>query len=169
MQETVNDVMSKKVVAVLPGDTLEEAARLMKEHDVGVLPVVSGGELKGLVTDRDIVLQCVAAGKEPSQVKAYQIMTKDVVSVSPGQTVSEAARLMGKEQIRRLPVLKDGVIDGMISMADIARRHAGPEVAAAISEISEPFSGIAGAVRTRGFKEDGLEARTPAEGSPASA
>ena len=85
MQETVNDVMSKKVVAVLPGDTLEEAARLMKEHDVGVLPVVSGGELKGLVTDRDIVLQCVAAGKEPSQVKAYQIMTKDVVSVSPGQ------------------------------------------------------------------------------------
>ena len=124
MQETVNDVMSKKVVAVLPGDTLEEAARLMKEHDVGVLPVVSGGELKGLVTDRDIVLQCVAAGKEPSQVKAYQIMTKDVVSVSPGQTVSEAARLMGKEQIRRLPVLKDGVIDGMISMADIARRHA---------------------------------------------
>ena len=63
MQETVNDVMSKKVVAVLPGDTLEEAARLMKEHDVGVLPVVSGGELKGLVTDRDIVLQCVAAGK----------------------------------------------------------------------------------------------------------
>ena len=143
MQETVNDVMSKKVVAVLPGDTLEEAARLMKEHDVGVLPVVSGGELKGLVTDRDIVLQCVAAGK------AYQIMTKDVVSVSPGQTVSEAARLMGKEQIRRLPVLKDGVIDGMISMADIARRHAGPEVAAAISEISEPFSGIAGAVRTR--------------------
>ena len=58
MQETVNDVMSKKVVAVLPGDTLEEAARLMKEHDVGVLPVVSGGELKGLVTDRDIVLQC---------------------------------------------------------------------------------------------------------------
>ena len=51
-------------------------------------------------------------------------MTKDVVSVSPGQTVSEAARLMGKEQIRRLPVLKDGVIDGMISMADIARRHA---------------------------------------------
>ena len=149
MQETVNDVMSKKVVAVLPGDTLEEAARLMKEHDVGVLPVVSGGELKGLVTDRDIVLQCVAAGKEPSQVKAYQIMTKDVVSVSPGQTVSEAARLMGKEQIRRLPVLKDGVIDGMISMADIARRHAGPEVAAAISEISEPFSGFAGAVRTR--------------------
>ena len=137
MQETVNDVMSKKVVAVLPGDTLEEAARLMKEHDVGVLPVVSGGELKGLVTDRDIVLQCVAAGKEPSQVKAYQIMT------------SEAARLMGKEQIRRLPVIKDGVIDGMISMADIARRHAGPEVAAAISEISEPFSGIAGAVRTR--------------------
>ena len=65
MQETVNDVMSKKVVAVLPGDTLEEAARLMKGHDVGVLPVVSGGELKGLVTDRDIVLQCVAAGKEP--------------------------------------------------------------------------------------------------------
>ena len=56
---------------------------------------------------------------------------------------------MGKEQIRRLPVIKDGVIDGMISMADIARRHAGPEVAAAISEISEPFSGIAGAVRTR--------------------
>ena len=114
MQETVNDVMSKKVVAVLPGDTLEEAARLMKEHDVGVLPVVSGGELKGLVTDRDIVLQCVAAGKEPSQVKAYQIMTKDVVSVSPGHTVSEAARLMGKV-----------IQGGRLRSADAGRRIAG--------------------------------------------
>lgn len=149
MQETVNDVMSKKIVAVLPGDTLEEAARLMKDHDVGVLPVVSGGELKGVVTDRDIILQCVATGKQPAEVKAYQIMSKDVISVSPSQTVSEAARLMGREQVRRLPVVKDGVLDGMISMADIARRHAGPEVAAAISEISEPFEGIAGAVRTR--------------------
>lgn len=149
MQETVNDVMSKKIVAVLPGDTLEEAARLMRDHDVGVLPVVSGGELKGVVTDRDIILQCVAKGKLPAEVKAYQIMTKDVVSVSPSQTVSEAARLMGKEQVRRLPVVRNGVLDGMVSMADIARRHAGPEVAAAISEISEPFEGIAGAVRTR--------------------
>lgn len=149
MQETVSDVMSKRIVAVLPGDTLEEAARLMREHDVGMLPVVSGGELKGLVTDRDIVLKCVAVGKLPGEVKAYQIMSKDVVSISPGQTVSEAARLMGKEQVRRLPVVKDGIIDGMVSMADIARRHAGPEVAAALSEISVPFSGIAGAVRTR--------------------
>lgn len=149
MQETVNDVMSKKIVAVLPGDTVQEAARLMKEHDIGAVPVVSGGELKGLLTDRDIVLQCVAAGKNPAQIKACEMMTRDVVIVSPGQTVSEAARLMGKEQIRRLPVIRDGVLDGIISMADIARRHAGPEVASAISEISTPFEGIAGAVRTR--------------------
>ena len=83
------------------------------------------------------------------QETVNDVMSKKVVAVLPGDTLEEAARLMGKEQIRRLPVLKDGVIDGMISMADIARRHAGPEVAAAISEISEPFSGIAGAVRTR--------------------
>ena len=81
MQETVNDVMSKKVVAVLPGDTLEEAARLMKEHDVGVLPVVSGGELKGLVTDRDIVLQCVAAGKPVLCEKSFTANAKQAEDV----------------------------------------------------------------------------------------
>ena len=65
MQETVNDVMSKKVVAVLPGDTLEEAARLMKEHDVGVLPVVSGGELKGLLQTGILCSSALRREKSP--------------------------------------------------------------------------------------------------------
>ncbi|HIS70048.1 MAG TPA: CBS domain-containing protein [Candidatus Gallacutalibacter stercoravium] len=149
MQETVQDLMSKRLVAVLPGDTAQEAARLMKEHNIGAVPVVSGGELRGMLTDRDIVLRCIAEGKDPASTRAGELMSRDIAYVTPDRTVQDAVRMMSAEQVRRLPVVRDGYVDGMISLADIARRHAGPEVAAAISEISTTHIGPAGAVRTR--------------------
>lgn len=149
MQETVKDIMSREIVALLPGDTVREAAKLMQEHDVGSLPVVSGGELKGILTDRDIVIRCVAEGRRPEEVKASELMTKEVAFVTPDQTVHDAVRMMSSEQVRRLPVLSNGCIDGMISLADIARRHAGPEIAEAISEISASSYGPGHAVKTK--------------------
>lgn len=149
MQETVKDVMSREIIAVLPGDTAQEAARLMQQHNIGAVPVVSGGQLRGILTDRDIVLGCVAAGKHPDSVKASDLMTKDVVCVTPDQTVHDAVHTMAAEQVRRLPVVKDGLLDGIISVADIARRHAGPEIAEALSEISAPGMGACHSVKTK--------------------
>lgn len=149
MQETVKDVMSRSLVAVLPGDTAEEAARLMRDHNIGSVPVVSGGQLRGILTDRDIVLRCVAQGKDPTRTRAGDLMTGQVAYVTPNQTVHDAVQMMAAEQVRRLPVVRDGYIDGMVSLADIARRHAGPEIAEAISEISTSYEGPCHAVRTR--------------------
>ena len=149
MQETVKDVMSKNIIAVLPSDTIQEVARLMQENNIGAVPVVSGGELKGILTDRDIVLGCVAQGKDPHDVKASSLMTREVAYVTPNQTVHDAVQMMASEQVRRLPVIRDGYIDGIVSLADIARRHAGPEIAEAISEISSNHEGPCHAVRTR--------------------
>ena len=146
----VRELMNPGVVTIEPTSSAALAARLLSRHNVGALPVCTpDGRLRGMVTDRDIVLRCVAAEEDPAQTPVRDIMTRSCTTVAPGDDCREATRLMSAQQVRRLPVVRDGVLDGMISMADIARRHAGPEVAAAISEISEPFEGIAGAVRTR--------------------
>lgn len=144
MHETIADAMSRDVVAVLPSDSAEEAARLMQQHDVGSIPVVSGGQLKGILTDRDIVLRCIAEGRDPKSVKAADVMSSELTVVTPQQTLQDAASIMATEQIRRLPVVQDGHLEGMISLADIARRHAGPELAEAVSEISSDYCGTMG-------------------------
>lgn len=149
MSKTVKDIMSDHIVAVLPSDTVSEAAKLMLEHHIGAVPVVSAGELKGLITDRDIVLRCVAKGKSVEDTKATEIMTTDIAFVTPQQSVKDAADMMASEQVRRLPVLKDGIIDGMVSLADIARKGTDAEVSEAICEISQSNIGPAGAVKTR--------------------
>ena len=136
MQETVKDIMSKKVIALLPSDTARDAAKLMSENDIGSLPVVSGGELKGIITDRDIILRCIAQNKSVDNMHVSDLMSTDIAFVTPNQTVHDAVSLMASEQVRRLPVVRNGFVDGMISLSDIARLHAGPEIASAISEIS---------------------------------
>jgi len=137
MNTTIGQIMSKEIVSVKPEESLGSAALLMKEHSVGSLPIVDEEKrLKGIMTDRDIVIRCVAKRKNPEAVSAGEIMTNRIVYVSAEQPVSEAVSMMATEQIRRLPVLEDGKIVGMISFADIARRDASPEVAEAISEIS---------------------------------
>lgn len=138
MQDIVKDIMTKEILAVLPDNTVEEAAVLMYENDIGSVPVVFEGKIKGILTDRDIVVRCIAKGKETSKTKVFEVMSNNVTSLSPEQTVHDAITLMAKEKVRRLPVTKNGVIDGMVSLADIARIHSGPEIASAISEISLP-------------------------------
>ena len=137
MQETVNDIMSKKVIALLPSNTAREAAKLMSDNDIGSIPVVSSGELKGIITDRDIVTRCIAQNKSVDHMKVSDLMSTDIAYVTPDQTVHDAVSLMSSEQVRRLPVIRNGFVDGMISLSDIARLHAGPEIATAISDISK--------------------------------
>lgn len=139
MQETVKDIMTKDIVAVLPGDSVSEAAVLMYENDIGSVPVVDDNQLKGIITDRDIVIRCIAKGKTPNKTKVSELMSTNVSYLTPDQSVHDAVSKMASEKVRRLPVVKNGHLDGIVSLADIARLHAGPEIANAISEIS--FSG----------------------------
>ena len=98
------------------------AARLISRHNVGALPVCGADRrLRGMVTDRDIVLRCVAAEEDPAQTLVRDIMTRGCTAVSPRDDCREATRLMSVQQVRRLPVVEDGRLVGIVSLADLAR------------------------------------------------
>ncbi len=116
----VKDVMTARVVKVSADEPVRRAAELMKEWNVGAVPVEKNGKFAGIVTDRDIILRCIAAGR-PDTVKAEEVMTDGkLVCISPEHSVTEAARLMAKEKVRRLPVCDSGKIVGILSLSDIA-------------------------------------------------
>ncbi|MDR0671517.1 MAG: CBS domain-containing protein [Oscillospiraceae bacterium] len=134
----VSELMSSHVISVLPDETASSAARLLDRHNIGALPVCArDGRLYGIVTDRDIVLRCVAAESDPEQTRVREIMSRGVVGVAPGEDVREATRLMAERQVRRLPVVEDGRVVGMLALGDLARRHQfDMEASKALSEIS---------------------------------
>lgn len=135
----VRDLMSPSVVSITPTESAALAARLLSRHNVGALPVCSpDGQLRGIVTDRDIVLRCVAAEEDPAQTQVKDIMSRHCAVVSPEDDIRLAGRLMAAGQIRRLPVLEDGQVVGMVSLGDLARTHScDMEAGKALSEISE--------------------------------
>lgn len=135
----VKELMNPSVISIEPTSSAALAARLISRHNVGVLPVCSSDRhLRGVVTDRDIVLRCVAAEEDPAQTMVRDIMTRNCVTVSPGDDCREASRLMSVQQVRRLPVVESGKLVGMISLADLARsRRFDMEAAQALCEISE--------------------------------
>lgn len=118
-------------------DNVYEVAVKMKKEDTGFIPVVEGRKLIGVITDRDLVLRGYAEKREGS-ASVEQVMSDRVVSVSPDTTVDEAAKLMAKEQIRRLPVVENGELAGIVSIGDLAvRDHFEDEAGEALSQISE--------------------------------
>ena len=135
----VRDLMNPSVVTVSTGDSAALAARLISRHNIGALPVCApDGRLRGIVTDRDIVLRCVAAEEDPAQTPVRDIMTRGCFTVAPEDDCREATRLMAQQQVRRLPVVEQGKLVGMISLSDLARSHRfDMEAAQALCEISE--------------------------------
>lgn len=135
----IKDLMNPSVVTIEPTSSAALAARLISRHNIGVLPVCGAdGRLRGVVTDRDIVLRCIAAEEDPAQTMVRDIMTRSCTAVSPHADCRQAARLMSKQQVRRLPVVEEGRLVGMLSLADLARSHRyDMEAAQALSEISE--------------------------------
>ena len=114
----VKEVMSRRIIAVSPEETVAVAARLLSQHNIGALPVCSrDGRLRGMVTDRDIVVRCVA-----EHTRVAEIMTRRILAAEPDRSVDEAARLMAREQVRRLPVQEHGRLVGMVSLGDVAVR-----------------------------------------------
>ena len=134
----VKELMNRHVVAVSPEDSAEAAAVMLDRYNVGSLPVMSGeGRLRGIVTDRDIVIRCVAAEALPSATKVRDIMTRSVVTVEEDTDVREAARLMSDGRVRRLPVLRGDLLVGMLSLGDLSRcRACDAEASRALTEIS---------------------------------
>ena len=135
----LRDIMSSQVVRIHPQESVAVAARTLAQHNIGVLPVCGNdGRLCGVVTDRDLVIRCLAAGQSPEKTQVRQVMTGAVVSAAPEMETSAAAHLMGQRQIRRLPVVEDGKLCGMVSLGDLAaREETAYDAADALESISE--------------------------------
>ncbi|PYY14910.1 MAG: hypothetical protein DMG60_19005 [Acidobacteria bacterium] len=153
----VSEVMTTEVETVQLNSTLEEAASIMKMENVGAIPVVDeDDDLVGIITDRDIVVRCVAEGKDPADTNVEEALSHELETIEPDVEVEEAARLMADKQIRRLPVCEDGELIGMISIGDLAVKASQPEASgAALREISQ---GVKGEGISRPMTR---EARTP--------
>ena len=131
------DIMTSSVTTAAREITLREVAAMMREGDMGAVPVVEDGKLVGIVTDRDIVVRAVAEGKVP-ETSVAEAMTTDIFSVKPDDFAFEAVRLMGDKQVRRIPVVDDeGKLAGIIAMADVALEMEDErEIAETLEEIS---------------------------------
>jgi CBS domain-containing protein len=137
------DVMTKGPATLGPQATLGEAATLMRQEDCGSIPIVDGGRLVGIVTDRDIVVRAIAAGKDARSTHVSEVMSADPVSISPDTDVDEAAKVMADRQIRRLPVVEDGKLAGILVIGQIARRDPDEQqTGETLKEISQPKSGL---------------------------
>lgn len=132
----VRDVMSSDVTCLACGDSLRDAAGKMAEINVGSLPVIDGGKLVGVITDRDIVLRAVARGTAPDQA-IDAAMTRDVITIAPGTSVAEANRLMSERQIRRLYVVEGDRLAGVLSLGDLALDAETSKAGEALREISK--------------------------------
>lgn len=119
----IKDIMTQSVVSIDPSESVEVAARTMSRHNIGALPVCTNGKLCGMLTDRDIVTRCLAANRQPANTQVRQVMTEQVTSVRPDMDTGAAAHLMGRLQIRRLPVVENGKLCGMVSLGDMAVRE----------------------------------------------
>ena len=135
----VQDLMNPNVITVEPGASATLAARLLSRYNVGALPVCGADKkLRGIVTDRDIVLRCVAAEDDPAQTPVRDIMSRAPATLSPMDDVHKAAVLMARHQVRRLPVVERDKVVGILSLGDLAKsRLHDMEAAQALSEISE--------------------------------
>jgi len=138
----LREIMTNSVVRINPEESVAVAARTLARHNIGMLPVCGGdGRLCGVVTDRDLVTRCIAAGRLPASTPVREVMTTNVVSARPDMDTGAAAYLQGRQQIRRLPVLENGRLCGMVSLGDLAQREeTAYDATDALSEISSNVS-----------------------------
>ena len=138
----VRELMTTPVIRIHPEESVAVAARTLARYNIGILPVCgSDGRVCGLVTDRDLVTRCLASGRSPAVTPVRDVMTTQVLSARPDMDARSAAAMMGRSQIRRLPVMENGRLCGMVSLGDLAvREETGIEAADALGEISNSVS-----------------------------
>jgi len=120
MAMMVRDVMTRNPVSCETTTTIVEAARMMRDHDIGDVLVCDGQQLRGIVTDRDIVVRCIAGGADVGRSTLGDVCTGNVMAVSPDSSLADAARTMRECAVRRLPVIEDGRTVGIVSLGDLA-------------------------------------------------
>lgn len=120
MARLVRDVMTAKPRELSSSATLAEAAQIMREDDIGAVLVEESGQTKGIVTDRDIVVRGIAAGKNPNDTPVKEVCSTKLVSVKPDDEIDEAVRIMREQAVRRIPVMEDGHAVGILSIGDLA-------------------------------------------------
>lgn len=135
------DVMTKEVTSLNVDDTAQTAAQMMQENNVGSIPVCRDGKIAGIITDRDITLRAVSKGENISSIKVSSIMSSNPVTGDSNMDVHEAAKLMAENKIRRLPVVENNTIVGILSLGDLAvEPKFGNEAGDALTRISENTS-----------------------------
>ena len=135
---TVRDAMTQDVETVSPSQPIRDAAKLMKAGDFGSIPVVEDGQLIGVVTDRDIVVRAVAQGLDTASAQVGEVASTGPVTVDPNEDLGEALALMARHRIRRLPVVEQGAVVGVLSQADIALEAKDAVTGDLVHEISQP-------------------------------
>src|SRR5262245_57448963 len=142
MGTNVREVMTARPRCAAPDTPLSEVAQMMEAEDVGAIPVLSGDQLAGIITDRDIVVRAIAKGRDPRGIATREISSDDVVTVGPDHDLSDALQLMAQHQVRRLPVVDDeNRLVGVVSQADIALAAKDTSVGDMLAEISKPSPG----------------------------
>lgn len=138
----VRDVMTDTVIRIHPDETVAVAARALTHYNIGALPVCRGdGTVCGMVTDRDLVTRCLAPDRKPENTRVQDVMTGWVISAAPDMDTAVAAHLMGRQQVRRLPVVENGKLCGMVSLGDLAvREQSNPDAADALGDICSNVS-----------------------------
>lgn len=134
----LNEIMTTDIETVCRSDNAFEAARKMESLNVGAIPVVEGNDLVGMITDRDLAIRGYAQ-KQPATTSVEDLMSNQIITGSPEMSVDEAAELMAENQIRRLPIVENGKMVGIVSIGDLAvRNDSADEAGEALSEISKP-------------------------------
>ena len=138
MGQSIKDVMTSDPCSIDADKSVAYAAKMMRDEDVGLAPIVEDDKLIGMLTDRDIAIRVVAEGKDPNQVTVREVASKQVVTIDPQQDLSEALRIMAKHQVRRLPVVEeDGRLVGVVAQADVAREGDDTQTGELVQEISQ--------------------------------
>jgi CBS domain-containing protein len=137
MAARIRELMTPNPRSLESGSNVMEAARLMRDEDAGIIPIVEGNKLVGTVTDRDIAIRVVAEGKSPSSTTVGEIGSRELVTIDPQQDLDEALRLMARHQVRRLPVVEeDGKLVGIVAQADVARHASDEQTGHVVEDIS---------------------------------
>jgi len=134
----VNEIMVEKVVSIRVDATIKDAVNLMNMHDIGCLIVSKNGEIQGIITERDILKRVVAESRDAELTKVSDVMSKPLVVGGPTMYVEDAAKLMFKKNIKKLPITKDGQLIGIITLSDIARvTNIEPQIAKVVEELKK--------------------------------
>jgi CBS domain-containing protein len=141
MAKQVSDVMTPGVQSVRMSDTAAEAARLMRDNDIGSLPVLGdNGAPVGVITDRDLAVRLVAEGKDANATRVEEVCSDELVTVGAEDSLDEALQRMAEHKVRRLPVVDDGRLVGMLAQADIALEESAKKAGELLEQVSEPSS-----------------------------